>query len=95
MHITDSRNPQVHFGGFSSSDVRGVVLKMVFIKNYDNFEEFQNRLGIFWCLLYAHHVKKIALNTSCFWGISTGSNIFPVAQFHEIFVTKIMNKLIY
>ena len=29
-----------------------------------------------------------ALNTSCFWG-STGSNITPVGQFHEIFVTKI------
>ena len=37
---------------------------------------------------------QFALNTSCFWG-STGSNITPVVQFHEIFVTKIMNKLIY
>ena len=34
-------------------------------------------------------------NTSCFWG-STGSNSTPaVVQFHEFFVTKIMNKLNY
>ena len=42
-----------------------------------------------------HALKKydqFALNTSCFWG-STGSNIIPILQFHEIFVTKIMNKL--
>ena len=37
---------------------------------------------------------KFALNTSCFLG-STGSNITPVVQFHEIFVTKIMNNWIY
>ena len=37
---------------------------------------------------------QFALNTSCFWR-STGSNITPVVQFHEIFVTKLMNKLIY
>ena len=30
------------------------------------------------------------LNTSCFWE-STRSNITPIVQFHEIFVTKIMN----
>ena len=36
---------------------------------------------------------QFTLNTSCFWGIS-GSNITPIVQFHEIFVTKIMNKLI-
>ena len=44
-----------------------------------------------------HALKKydqFALNTSCFWG-SIRSNITPVVQFHEIFVTKIMNKLIY
>ena len=44
-----------------------------------------------------HAFKKydqFALNTSCFCG-STGSNITSVVQFHEIFVTKIMNKLIY
>ena len=55
------------------------------------------KFGDFWCLLYADHVKRydqFALNTSCFWE-STGSNITPVVQFHEIFVTKIMNKLIY
>ena len=44
------------------------------------------------------HALKIydqfALNTSCFWG-STGSNITSVMQFHEIFITKIMNELIY
>ena len=43
-----------------------------------------------------HALKKydqFALNTSCFWG-STGSNIAPVVQFHEIFVIKIMNKLL-
>ena len=33
---------------------------------------------------------KFALNTSCFWE-STGSNITPVVQFYDIFVTKIMN----
>ena len=43
-----------------------------------------------------HALKKydqFTLNTSCFWG-STGSNITPVVKFHEIFVTKIMNKLL-
>ena len=42
------------------------------------------------------HALKIydqfALNTSCFWR-SAGSNIILDVQFHEIFVTKIMNKL--
>ena len=56
MHITDTRNPQVHFGGFSSY-VSQVVLEMAFIKNYENFEELQNRLGNFRCLLYAQHVN--------------------------------------
>ena len=44
-----------------------------------------------------HALKKydqFALNTSYFWG-STGSNTTLVVRFHEIFVTKIMNKLIY
>ena len=44
-----------------------------------------------------HALKKydqFTLNTSLFWG-NTGSNITPVVQFHEIFITKIMNKLIY
>ena len=44
-----------------------------------------------------HALKKydhFALNTCCFWG-STGSNITSVVQFHEIFVIKIMNTLIY
>ena len=46
-----------------------------------------------------HALKKFdqfALNTSCFWGC-TRSNITPVkvVQFHEIFVTKIINKFIY
>ena len=36
---------------------------------------------------------QFALNTSCFWR-STISNITSVVQFHEIFVTKLMNKLI-
>ena len=47
--------------------------------------EFSNDIG------KKHALKKydkFALNTSCFWG-STGSNITPVVQFHEIFVTKI------
>ena len=35
---------------------------------------------------------KFVLNTSCFWG-SIGSNITPVVPFHEIFVTKLINKL--
>ena len=33
---------------------------------------------------------QFTLNTSCFWG-----SITPVVQFHEIFVAKIMNTLIY
>ena len=37
---------------------------------------------------------QFTLKTSCFWG-STRSNITQAVQFHEIFVTKIMNKLIY
>ena len=40
-----------------------------------------------------HALKKydcFALNTSCFGG-STGSNITPVVQFHQIFVAKIVN----
>ena len=44
-----------------------------------------------------HALKKydqFNLNTSCFLG-STESNITPVMQFHEIFVTKIMDELIY
>ena len=34
---------------------------------------------------------QFTLKTSCFWG-STRSNITPVVQFHEVFVTKIMNE---
>ena len=34
--------------------------------------------------------NQFTLNTSCFWG-STRSNTTPVVQFHEIFVTKLMN----
>ena len=44
-----------------------------------------------------HALKKydqFTLNSNSFWG-STGSNIIPVVQFYVIFVTKIMNKLIY
>ena len=38
---------------------------------------------------------QFALNTSCFWG-STGSNNTPaVVQLHEIFVTKLMNKIMH
>ena len=43
-----------------------------------------------------HALKRydqFTLNTSCFWG-SARSNITPVMQFHEIFITK-MNKSIY
>ena len=39
-----------------------------------------------------HALKKydqFTLNTSCFWGSIT------IVQFHEIFLSKIMNKLIY
>ena len=49
------------------------------------------------CIGKKHALKKcdqFALNTSCFWG-RTGSNITSVVQFHEIFDTKIMNRLIY
>ena len=38
-----------------------VVLKMAFIKNYENIEELQNILGNFRCLLYAHHVNTIGV----------------------------------
>ena len=44
-----------------------------------------------------HALKKydqFDLNTSCFWG-STRSIITLISQFQEIFVKKIMNKLIY
>ena len=34
-----------------------ILLKMAFIKNYENFEQLQNILGNFHCLLYAQHVK--------------------------------------
>ena len=34
---------------------------------------------------------QFTLKTSCFWG-STRSNIPPIEQFHEIFVTKIINR---
>ena len=43
-----------------------------------------------------HALKKydqFTINTSCFWG-STRTNVTLVVQFHEIFATKIMNKLI-
>ena len=44
-----------------------------------------------------NHALKIydqfAVNTSCFWG-NTGSNITSVVQFHELFVTKILNLFI-
>ena len=47
-------------------------------------------------LIGKKHALKIydqfALNASCFWR-SAGSNIILDVQFHEIFVTKIMNKL--
>ena len=38
--------------------------------------------------------EQFALNTSYFWG-SIRSNIAPDVQFYEIFVTKIVNKIIY
>ena len=34
-------------------------------------------------------IDQFTINTSCFWGSTT------IVQFHEIFLTKIMNKLIY
>ena len=39
--------------------------------------------------------KQFTLDILAAFGGSTGSNITPVVQFYEIFVTKIMNKLIY
>ena len=54
-------------------------------------EKYVNQIG------KKHALKKydqFTLNTSCFWGI-TRSNVTLVVQFHEIFVTKIMNNLIY
>ena len=44
-----------------------------------------------------HACKKydqFVISTSCFWG-STGSNITTIVPFREIFVAKVMNKLIY
>ena len=40
MHITDTRNPQVHFRVFSFY-VRGGTQNGIH-KNYENFEELQN-----------------------------------------------------
>ena len=39
-------------------------------KNYENLEEFQNKLGNFRCLLYAQHVKLSEQIRKC-WPIST------------------------
>ena len=62
MHITDTINPQVHFGGLAfMSEVNALLhiggTQKGIHKNYENLEEFQNKLGNFRCLLYAQHVK--------------------------------------
>ena len=66
------------------------------ISNY--LDEKYNKKLVYEVLIGKKHALKkydqFALNTSCFWRI-TGSNITPIEQFHEIFVTRIMNKLIY
>ena len=48
MHITDTRNPQVHFRGFSF---------YVHKKLWKLWRWLQNWLGNFQCLLYARHVN--------------------------------------
>ena len=39
-----------------------VVLKMAFMKNYEEFEELQNKLANFRCLLHTQHVKYFAFS---------------------------------
>ena len=71
--------------GQRASDTRGITFEDVIIP----------KENVLIGMKYAFKkYDQFALNTSCFWG-SEGSNITPVVQFHEIFVTKIMNKLIY
>ena len=44
-----------------------------------------------------HALKKynqFAINTSCFWG-EVAVKYYPVVQFHEIFVTKIIYKVVF
>ena len=57
------------------------------LKQHPNAKNFLKSIG------KKHALKKydqFPLNTSCFWG-STGSNITPVVQLHEIFVTKLID----
>ena len=57
--------------------------------NFDDQETFKDILRF---IGKKHALKKydqFTLNTSCFWG-RTGSNITPVVQFHEIFVTEVV-----
>ena len=75
----------------SSLDFQGILNCVVMPKLPKNAKVEWQAIG------KKHAFKKydqFALNTSYFWG-STRSNITPVMQLHEIFVAKIMNKLIY
>ena len=84
----------LHGGGriyFASQPNDGWDSNMFWQTPLDN-KHFSYKIG------KKHALKKydqLTLNTSSlFWG-STRSNITPVVQFHEIFVTKIINKFIY
>ena len=60
---------------------------MPFYENYLMLSQELNDIG------KKHALKKydqFALNTSCFLGGSTGSNVTLVVQFHEFFVTKVI-----
>ena len=62
--------------------------RMLSTLNQDEVQKFQS-IG------KMHALKKydqFTQNTSCFWD---QIYVTPVVKFHEIFVTKIMNKLIY
>ena len=72
------------------------VLAKCWVYGLAIFLNFSVTLCIFPAIGKKHALKRydqFALNTSCFWG-STESNITPVVQFHEIFVTKILNILL-
>ena len=56
-----------------------VVLEMTFIKNYDYFEELQNWLENFRCLLYAQHV-----NLLCAVGVELAAAIVLAAEEAEV-----------
>ena len=55
MHVTDTEQPKVHFAGVFQSFI--VFLGMPYEANSDIKGNMQNEVEVFWCLLYAQHVK--------------------------------------